>query len=56
MNSVNPDQKNKIQQYFKEAFNRELSDAEVEEIHQSLFYLGRAIARFERRKHERNGN
>ena len=39
-------QKQKIKIFFKETFNRELCDAEIEEIHLSLFFLGRAIHRY----------
>jgi len=43
----------KIREFFQKRFNREFSDGEIEEIRQSLFYLGRAIARYERRRYER---
>jgi len=54
----NPEQEqlNRLKKIYEARFNRVLSDAEVLEIKTSLFYLGRAIARYERRHRERNGN
>lgn len=46
----------KIKEFFKRAFNREPSDGELESVSKSLYYLGRAIDRYERKNHERNDN
>lgn len=39
--------KDKIQSYFKKTLNRDLSDTEIEEIQLSLFFLARAIHRYQ---------
>ena len=52
--STDTEQVHKIREYFQKRFNREFSDAEIEEIHQSLFYWGRAIFNSERRRHGRD--
>jgi hypothetical protein len=46
----------KIKDYIKPYDNKVFSDAELEEIHQSLIHFGKAVARYERVKYERNGN
>lgn len=56
MNQPQVGQLNKLRDFLQERFNREFSDGELQEIHRSLYYLGRALARYERKLHERNGN
>lgn len=57
MNQTQEDKQNiRIRQIFEPRLQRVLSDAEVLEIRTSLYFLGRAIARYERKHHERNGN
>lgn len=46
----------RIRQLFEPRLQRVLSDAEVLEIRTSLHFLGKAIARYERKQNERNGN
>ena len=40
----------KIKKYIKEAFNREVSDAEIEEIKLSLYYFAKAKIEYLRQK------
>jgi len=42
VNTQNNSQQHKIKKYFKKAFNREFSDAEILEIKKSLYYFAKA--------------
>lgn len=55
MNQIPEEQKVNIREFYQKRLGRELSDAEVEEIYYSLYFFGRALARYERMKYERNG-
>lgn len=46
--------KQKVTEYFEKKLNRKLSDAEILECIQSLYYLGRAIYKFNLQKQGAN--
>jgi hypothetical protein len=47
--------KQKVIEYFEQKINRKLSEAEIQECSQSLFYLGRAIYKYNLQKGVPNG-
>jgi len=43
---ANAKQNEKIREFFKKYYSKDFSDPEIEEIHLSLFFLARAIHRY----------
>jgi hypothetical protein len=56
VNTSTVSKKDKIRKFFKKAFNRDLSDAEILEIHQSLLYFAQAKTRYLKLKKGKNGS